>query len=87
MSGTYRVGGRERRQSFRRQGYRTAQTEIPTDTRVWPTSNISERGMRRLDIRSYIDIARKPGQDVLTVLRTVMTGTPWCPPAPAAASP
>ncbi len=78
-----------------------------TDTRVWPTSNISERGVRplktqqkisgrltstditqdRLDIRSYIDTASKHGQGVLTVLRTVMTGTPWSPPVPAAASP
>ena len=77
------------------------------DTRVWPTNNISERGVRplktqqkisgrltsqditqaRLDIRSYIDTARKHGQDILTVLRRVMTGTPWHPPQPAGISP
>jgi transposase len=77
------------------------------DTRVWPTNNISERGVRplktqqkisgrltsaditqaRLDIRGYIDTARKHGQDVLTVLRSVMTGNPWRPPVPAAAAP
>ncbi len=33
----------------------------------------------RLDIRSYIDTARKHGQDVMTVLRGVMTGHPWTP--------
>ena len=64
---------------------RDRQDDVPrftTDTRVWPTSNISERGVRplktqqkisgrltstgitqdRLDIRSYIDTARKHGQ-------------------------
>ena len=77
------------------------------DTRVWPTNNISERGVRpvktqqkisgrltsddatqdRLDIRSYIDTARKHGQDIMTVLRSIFTGNPWQPPAPAAISP
>jgi hypothetical protein len=77
------------------------------DTRVWPTNNISERGVRplktqqkisgrltsenatqdRLDIRSYIDTARKHGQDITTVLRSIFTGNPWQPPAPAAISP
>ncbi|HXZ71646.1 MAG TPA: IS66 family transposase [Streptosporangiaceae bacterium] len=72
-----------------------------TDTRIWPTNNISERGVRpektqqkisgrltsedatqdRLDIRSYIDTARKHGQDVLTVLHRLMLGDPWAPPA------
>jgi transposase len=78
-----------------------------TDTQVWPTNNISERGVRplktqqkisgrltsedttqdRLDIRSYIDTARKHGHDAMTVLRSLFTGTPWHPPEPAAISP
>jgi transposase len=37
----------------------------------------------RLDIRSYIDTARKHGKNVMDVLRGAMTGTPWRPPAPA----
>ena len=67
-------------------------------TPIWPTNNISERGVRpadaaeetgrltseqttqdRLDIRSYIDTARKHGHDVLTVLRSLFTGNPWRP--------
>jgi len=75
------------------------------DTRVWPTNNISERGVRplktqqkisgrltseeatqdRLDIRSYIDTARKHGHDALTVLLSLMTGNPWRPPLTASA--
>ena len=41
----------------------------------------------RLDIRSYIDTARKHGQDIMTVLRSIFAGNPWQPPAPAAISP
>ena len=37
----------------------------------------------RLDIRSYIDTARKHGQAVIAVLRTAMAGKPWSPPVPA----
>ena len=76
-----------------------------TDTRIWPTNNISERGVRptktqqkvsgrltsedatqdRLDIRSYIDTARKHGHRPLDVLRSLFTGNPWQPPVPAQA--
>jgi len=75
-------------------------TRFCHDTRIWPTNNISERGVRpvktqqkisgrltseeatqdRLDIRSYIDTARKHGHNVMDVLRSVMTGAPWRPP-------
>ena len=77
-------------------------TRFCSDTRIWPTNNISERGVRpvktqqkisgrltsedttqdRLDIRSYIDTARKHGCNVMDILRTVMSGTPWSPPVP-----
>jgi transposase len=73
------------------------------DTSVWPTNNISERGVRplktqqkisgrlasddvtqdRLDIRSYIDTARKHGRNAMDVLHNLMLGRPWRPPAPA----
>ena len=73
------------------------------DTDVWPTNNISERGVRplktqqkisgrlasdnvtqdRLDIRSYIDTARKHGKNAMDVLHDLMLGTPWRPPAQA----
>ena len=72
-----------------------------TDTSVWPTNNISERGVRplktqqkisgrltsddvtqdRLDIRGYIDTARKHGLGAYQVLHQLMTGNPWLPPA------
>jgi transposase len=74
-----------------------------TDTSIWPTNNISERGVRplktqqkisgrlasdditqdRLDIRSYIDTARKHGKNAMDVLHDLMLGRPWRPPAPA----
>jgi transposase len=70
-------------------------------TSVWPTNNISERGVRplktqqkisgrltsddvtqdRLDIRGYIDTARKHGQNAYDVLHQLMLGNPWLPPA------
>jgi len=73
-----------------------------SDTRIWPTNNISERDLRptktqqkisgrftseqitqdRLDIRSYLDTARKHGTDILTALRQAIMGTPWNPPLP-----
>ena len=73
------------------------------DTSIWPTNNISERGVRplktqqkisgrlasddvtqdRLDIRSYIDTARKHGKNACAVLYGLMTGSPWSPPAQA----
>jgi hypothetical protein len=74
-----------------------------TDTRIWPTNNLRERGVRplktqqkisgrlasddvtqdRLDIRSYLDTARKHGHNAMDVLHQLMLGTPWRPPAPA----
>jgi transposase len=78
-------------------------TRFCGDTRIWPTNNISERGVRplktqqkisgrltsedatqdRLDIRGYIDTARKHGHNVMDVLRMATMGTPWQPPDPA----
>jgi hypothetical protein len=74
-----------------------------TDTGIWPTNNISERGVRplktqqkisgrlasddvtqdRLDIRSYIDTARKHGKNAMDAPHDLMLGTPWQPPAQA----
>ena len=71
------------------------------DTSVWPTNNISERGVRplktqqkisgrltsddvtqnRLDIRGYIDTARKHGENAYEILHQLMLGNPWLPPA------
>jgi hypothetical protein len=71
------------------------------DTSIWPTNNISERGVRplktqqkisgrlasddvtqdRLDIRSYIDTARKHGKNAMDILHDLMLGRPWRPPA------
>lgn len=69
------------------------------DTSVWPTNNLSERGVRplktqqkisgrltsddttqdRLDIRSYLDTARKHGKNAMDVLYDLMLGRPWQP--------
>jgi transposase len=73
------------------------------DTSVWPTNNLSERGVRplktqqkisgrltsddttqdRLDIRGYLDTARKHGKNAMDILYNLMLGRPWQPPAPA----
>jgi transposase len=73
------------------------------DTSIWPTNNISERGVRplktqqkisgrltsddvtqdRLDIRSYIDTARKHGKNAMDILHDLMLGRPWRPPVQA----
>lgn len=37
----------------------------------------------RLDIRSYIDTARRHGLDIMTALRDALAGNPWAPPLPA----
>ena len=37
----------------------------------------------RLNIRSYIDTARKQGINVMTALRQAITGNPWRPALPA----
>jgi hypothetical protein len=37
----------------------------------------------RLDIRSYIDTARKHGKNAMDVLYDLMLGRPWRPPAAA----
>jgi hypothetical protein len=37
----------------------------------------------RLDIRSYIDTARKCGVNVMTALHEAVSGRPWTPPLPA----
>jgi len=37
----------------------------------------------RLDIRSYIDTARKHGKNAFAALHDLMTGNPWRPPAQA----
>jgi transposase len=67
---------------------------------LWPTNNLSERGVRslktrpkisgrlagdnvtqdRLDIRGYIDTARKHGLGAHGTLLQLMTGDIWLPP-------
>ena len=64
-------------------GVRPAKTQQKISGRLTSEDTTQDR----LDIRSYIDTARKHGHDVLTVLRSLFTGNPWQPPAPAASPP
>jgi hypothetical protein len=77
-------------------------TRFCDDTRIWPTNNISERGVRplktqqkisgrlasddvtqdRLDIRSYIDTARKHGRNAMDVLHDLCSAGPGDRPHP-----
>ena len=41
----------------------------------------------RLDIRGYIDTARKHGCHVLDILHALFTGSPWTPPVPGRPDP
>ena len=52
--------------------------------RAWPLTS-EDAAQDRLDVRSYIDTARKHGHRPLDVLRRLFTGNPWQPPAPAPA--
>ena len=62
---------------------RPAKTQQKISGRL--TSQDSTRD--RLDIRSYIDTARKCGISAMTALRGALAGNPWRPPLPAAAGP
>ena len=84
-------------------GHRDDVLRFTGNTSVWPTNNISERGVRplktqqkisgrlasddvtqdRLDIRSYLDTARKHGRNAMDVLHDLMLGRPWRPPVQA----
>jgi hypothetical protein len=84
-------------------GHRDDVLRFTGNTSVWPTNNISERGVRplktqqkisgrlasddvtqdRLDIRSYLDTARKHGKNAMDVLHDLMLGKPWRPPVQA----
>jgi len=59
---------------------------LKTQQKISGRLTSADATQHRLDIRSYIDTARKHGQDVMTVLRSIMTGTPWTPPLPATAA-
>jgi hypothetical protein len=57
---------------------------LKTEQKISGRLTSEDAAQHRLDIRGYLDTARKHGQDVMAILRGVMTGTPWTPPAPAA---
>jgi transposase len=57
----------------------------PRETRQKISGRLTSEDITQdqLDIRSYIDTARKHGCNVMDILRSAMTGTPWSPPVPA----
>lgn len=67
-----------------RSGYPTGKLR-PTKTQQKISGRLTSEDVTqdRLDIRSYIDTARKHGVDVMTALRDALTGNPWRPPLPA----
>jgi hypothetical protein len=56
---------------------------VKTQQKISGRLTSDEATQDRLDIRSYIDTARKHGCNVIDVLRSAMTGAPWSPPIPA----
>jgi len=56
---------------------------ITTQQKIFGRLTRADVTQDRLDIRSYIDTARKHGASVTDVLRAAMTGMPWSPPVPA----
>jgi transposase len=56
---------------------------VKTQQKISGRLTSEEATQHRLDIRSYIDTARKHGCNVMDVLRSAMTSAPWSPPLPA----
>lgn len=61
---------------------RSAVAPVPTKTEQKISSRLTSEDITqdRLDIRSYIDTARKHGINVMAALRQALTGNPWLPP-------
>lgn len=59
----------------------------PTKTQQKVSGRLTSQDVTqdRLDIRSYIDTARKQGVNVMTAIRRALTGNPWRPPSLAPA--
>ena len=58
---------------------------IKAQQKISGTFRSQEGAQRFADIRSYISTARKQGQRVLEVIRSVFTGQPWIPCSSASA--
>lgn len=58
---------------------------IKAQQKISGTFRSQDGAQRFADIRSYISTARKQGQRVLEVIRSVFTGQPWMPGSTAAA--